>query len=415
MGIPRPLLQDIVNTIIDELEDDITTLKQCALVSRLCLPSSRKYLFSSIHLDDETKCQALYEVLNNNSHLARYVRRLHIYCGGRLYQPTHHPYLGFGIEPTPLISLLRIICWVESVTIDWISWPVLPVAFRMALLDILKSPNITHVNFSSTFCFPINSIAELAHIQALSLANMSFEMSSPKPNSLTLERDPRIMVLKTLSFDAVSAVSLAELLRRSMLDISNLRRLLLKDTDTMPSLAVVHKIMHAAAPSLEELIFYTGKIAFLCNQRALITMYIVESMNPRQLDFVLTPNLRAVHVEAPFAWFSSPDPLLWLVDALEGTPGAGILQRIHIVIWFASGSYSCGIIRRAEICEYGVWGDLDRILSSGRFSNLDEVTITLKNPPALLDKDGDAVRRLQIYIEESMPSLRRAGRVLRVV
>ncbi|KAJ7174757.1 hypothetical protein C8R46DRAFT_1081690 [Mycena filopes] len=55
---------ELVDSILDHLKEDKPTLLVCALVSRSWVPRSRRYRFSSIHLDlDFSRTQKLHKLL----------------------------------------------------------------------------------------------------------------------------------------------------------------------------------------------------------------------------------------------------------------------------------------------------------------------------------------------------------------
>ena len=72
-----PLLIDIVEIIIDFLQDDPESLKQCCLVSKLCVARTRKYLFYHVHFRDPERFNVWKKIfLDHASSPAIYTRCL---------------------------------------------------------------------------------------------------------------------------------------------------------------------------------------------------------------------------------------------------------------------------------------------------------------------------------------------------
>jgi hypothetical protein len=59
--------QDIVDRILDELQDDTSTLKICSLVSRSFLPTCRRHIYSTLDLlrTDPVKCSAQVKIMEH--------------------------------------------------------------------------------------------------------------------------------------------------------------------------------------------------------------------------------------------------------------------------------------------------------------------------------------------------------------
>ena len=82
------LPSELMGAIIDEvgLKGDITTLKQCALVSKDFVYQAQKYLFHTIDLDRRLPWKKYYQgfhrLLSASPHIGEYVRSLHLGDGG---------------------------------------------------------------------------------------------------------------------------------------------------------------------------------------------------------------------------------------------------------------------------------------------------------------------------------------------
>jgi len=80
MPIPH-LPPEIIDYIVDFLHDDQTTLKECCLVSKSCVPRTRRYLFAGIKIRSERDIRLWAKLSQGDENsLARHTRTLSIYC-----------------------------------------------------------------------------------------------------------------------------------------------------------------------------------------------------------------------------------------------------------------------------------------------------------------------------------------------
>jgi hypothetical protein len=66
--------QDVLESIVDKLQDDIDILKACAVVSHAFLTPSRRHLFFSIRLDNPTTSRRLCNLFTIRSEIALELR-----------------------------------------------------------------------------------------------------------------------------------------------------------------------------------------------------------------------------------------------------------------------------------------------------------------------------------------------------
>ncbi|KAF8072309.1 hypothetical protein FPV67DRAFT_1667734 [Lyophyllum atratum] len=83
--LPAQIPQDVLDSIIDQLSnlEDISTLRQFAVVSRACLSPVRQRLFSAISLAhptqrNEKQCERLCEVLSDHPNILHYIKKLRV-------------------------------------------------------------------------------------------------------------------------------------------------------------------------------------------------------------------------------------------------------------------------------------------------------------------------------------------------
>lgn len=86
---PNAFAQELIDLVLNELREDIPTLRSCLLVSRAFVPTSRIHLFSRIRLEPPqgpnvrkpNRCQSFYNLLTTSPHLSSYVKHLEIIEG----------------------------------------------------------------------------------------------------------------------------------------------------------------------------------------------------------------------------------------------------------------------------------------------------------------------------------------------
>jgi hypothetical protein len=129
---PTSVPQDIIETIIDELRDDLRTLTTCALVSHTFRPQSQKHIFSRITLliYRNRRIQQINDILSIHPELALYVRHLRISLGRT---PDH-----------TLARTVRMLTQIRSLHFGWlgssVGWEKYPVDVKSAILDLFYLP-----------------------------------------------------------------------------------------------------------------------------------------------------------------------------------------------------------------------------------------------------------------------------------
>ena len=73
-----PLVYEVVVGIIDQLQDDIQALRNCALTCRQFRPRSRFHVLTRIRLNRKDQLESLYELLDRESFLGGFIRSVAI-------------------------------------------------------------------------------------------------------------------------------------------------------------------------------------------------------------------------------------------------------------------------------------------------------------------------------------------------
>lgn len=197
-----PFPQELVDLVVDNLEDDISSLEACSLTSRAFLASSRRYQFSEIELlglpksdqpetraQKQTLCDKFHALITNSPHIAPLVKGLTIEEGDE----------GWLTKRSPLPLVLRQLVNLEDISVGQgghdIVWSKLPHRVRESLLDIIHSPKLESVTLMSieelphpSKLFPVVEGSSLYHIMLL---GVTFEdetgNSAGSPLSFPLE------------------------------------------------------------------------------------------------------------------------------------------------------------------------------------------------------------------------------------
>jgi hypothetical protein len=171
--------------------DDVDTLLQCASVSRPFLHSSRKWLFSDIHLQNAEQCERLYPILVQNPHIQSFIRSLTVlkkdhyvegYNGlGPGYFKTNRWLLNDASSPSlPLILCLPLHCLKSFSFIsspNFTSWKDLSSDLRTALRNIMCLPSITKLHISALQDISIPFLSNLNHVKYLVLDKVLWDVS----------------------------------------------------------------------------------------------------------------------------------------------------------------------------------------------------------------------------------------------
>lgn len=117
------LPSELIEAIIEEvgMKDDVTTLKQCALVSKDFVYQAQKHLFRTIDLDRRLPrkkyYQRFYRLLSASPHIGKYVRELHLGDGGEEDFGTDESWITTTTKTLP--TMLQLLPRVE---VFWLSF-----------------------------------------------------------------------------------------------------------------------------------------------------------------------------------------------------------------------------------------------------------------------------------------------------
>ncbi|KAJ7450855.1 hypothetical protein FB451DRAFT_1410179 [Mycena latifolia] len=150
-----PIPQELVDLIVDNLQDDISTLRCCSLTARAFVSSSQRHIFRKIQIipppvdNSQSSCQKLYKLLSSSPHVAPLVEDLTI-----VLEP-HTTWIMTGRTLSLVLPLLnpKRISLVENAPPGWnscgkfsMNWNKLGRTLKYALSDAFSSPRFESVH-----------------------------------------------------------------------------------------------------------------------------------------------------------------------------------------------------------------------------------------------------------------------------
>ncbi|KAK7052923.1 hypothetical protein VNI00_004243 [Paramarasmius palmivorus] len=263
------LPQELFDAILDifHCSQDIQSLRECALTARCFLPSTRRLIFRTIHLQDilsedgrAKNTEQFEKLLKSSPHLAEYMTELILDIQGKIHR--------FDERKLPLPFILSRLENLEKITMgkNWM-FPALSAALLDALLDAIIAPRIRAIVMDR---LDFNNIADLiafcewtagsSGIQELSFRH--FRTPDRRPADRVLTRLPRRAAAPTpLNLRTFAVTHKAEEVKailewatssRSCLRFTDLRSLTLGDL-TEASFIHLLRILDAAKDTLTHL------------------------------------------------------------------------------------------------------------------------------------------------------------------
>ncbi|KAF7338782.1 hypothetical protein MSAN_02200700 [Mycena sanguinolenta] len=197
------LPQELVDAILDNISDDLPTLKACSLVASLFTHSARTHIYRKIEISplssSGNSCRKFYELLSSSPDIAPLVKNLLIVSNGLFPTDAEECRRGkLGFEPDTsrtlplvlpcLVNLTRI-SLVEHPPNPWIktacsmNWRAMNEDSKSALAAVFSSPRLEAVHFRG---FAIESPRQLLSLfsEAVALKEMSLSrmyFTSPEP------------------------------------------------------------------------------------------------------------------------------------------------------------------------------------------------------------------------------------------
>ncbi|KAF7343249.1 hypothetical protein MVEN_01756700 [Mycena venus] len=229
--------QELVDIIMDNLDDDIPSLKSCSLAARTFVSSAQIQIFRKIEITPPThplslssSCQKLYKLLTSSPHLAPLVDELCIVlvgsetsfeydADGQYLEDRHVTWIMSGRKTLALILALldlKRISLVENAPVDWNSygqfsmkWNELGGHLKSELSRIFSSPGLESVHLRGIVVESpyqlLSLFSEATSLKEMSLSRVYFtkrwDQRDPWPESQTWQPQLRSLLLSDIASD----------------------------------------------------------------------------------------------------------------------------------------------------------------------------------------------------------------------
>ncbi|KAJ6455457.1 hypothetical protein C8R45DRAFT_1082499 [Mycena sanguinolenta] len=196
---PMRVPQELIHLIVDNLHDDIPSLKSCSLTARAFVSSAQTYLFNKVEIlppkkrdDQDSPCRKFHNLLTSSPHIASLVDELEVVLvgsetsfayneDGDYLEERHVPWVMSGTTLPLVLSLidLKRISLVENSPWEWngvgdfsMNWNHLGRSLKAALTAVFSSPKLESVRLRGIV---VESPAQLLSLfsEATSLKEMS--------------------------------------------------------------------------------------------------------------------------------------------------------------------------------------------------------------------------------------------------
>ncbi|KJA20412.1 hypothetical protein HYPSUDRAFT_43293 [Hypholoma sublateritium FD-334 SS-4] len=356
------LPSELIEAIIEEVgaKDDITTLKQCALVSKDFVYEAQKVLFRKIDLDRRLPRKKYYQrfhrLLSASPHIGEYVRELHLGDGGEEDFGTDESWITTAKSlPATLQLLPRVEDFSLSFNAELTSWKSLPADLRSSLSALFRRPALQRVALEFITRFPPQLLMALGQVRTLSLSCV--EVDALGAVAVDAEYRARwTMRLENLFLRGTSPATIRVIAGAlAGARTPTLRRLALTPTFEEGFADAASELITRSGEDLETL-EWLPSIHFSASSGT-INLALLQQL--RTLRFSVS--FRKSHVHGPF-----PE-VLRLLDALTGAAPRSPVTHIEI---------DCHCVR-VQSGIGAVWRPLDEMLARAAFAGLAELRVRM--------------------------------------
>lgn len=180
-SIPIPL--DIIGSIIEQLHDDLDTLKSIAFVSRSFRLFTQRHLFKKIRLKiayrsptDRERAQRLQAFFASNPTLALYVRDFALDITDLSHPQTMTYPQSIHISDTVLPAIFDALKRLRRFSLCGL-WIPQTRRWKTVILDLCRSPELRDLDLCGIESFPIVEIRQLRQLRRLAFSNCSLSPS----------------------------------------------------------------------------------------------------------------------------------------------------------------------------------------------------------------------------------------------
>jgi len=264
---PKPRLpQELMETIIDLLSEDFSTLRACALACWRLLPACRKHIFGDLAIGSATTSNSgairnALKFFTTHPHITPYITSLRL-IDGDFQTSFHSRKAGWISREQSLSTMLNELCnlkklFIES-TFHPINWTHLPASTQKAFRQLFDLRILTHLALVMVDNFPIAAIRNLCSLQYLQMRCVSLKISEehgscneylpPRLRGLTIVDHGRsFSLLAVLLLDpAIAGLDFSGLLQLSITTYGEFDRY-------KEDIAVINMLLQLSSDSLTEL------------------------------------------------------------------------------------------------------------------------------------------------------------------
>ncbi|KAJ7859100.1 hypothetical protein B0H13DRAFT_2356215 [Mycena leptocephala] len=249
------LPQELIDIIVDNLHDDILSLKSCSLTARTFVRSARTRIFNKIEIappsnptSSNNPCQKLHRLLTSSPQIAPLVNELCIVLvgsetsfeydsDGQYLEDRHITWIMARSRLSlilPLLDLKRI-SLVENAPVDWnsygefsMNWTKMGRQLKSALADVFSSPRLEYVHLRGIVVESprqlLSLFSEATSLKEMSLSRLYFtqrwDQREPWP-----ETEPWRPQLRSLLVAEMSSDPFCRYLINPRIDLSHIRSL----------------------------------------------------------------------------------------------------------------------------------------------------------------------------------------------
>lgn len=351
MSLPH-LSQELIDSILDHLQDDIRALTKCALVSQSFLPTAQRHLFATLDLDTSQHgartCEKLLNALSLNPCLAQYIETLNL----RLYSDSTG---GSQVLINTLSALqhLRSISLRSSSSDPGRQWTCLPRELQSALLARLQHSGMTAASITGFRGFPLDIFMHCRHLKHLAIEGVLF---SPSEHGLGRSSDVAPSEGPSGRLESLSGGEWET-------GAGSTRALILFLTDQKSSLRLTHlKCFAAAVRSNADCSSFQNVIHIAARSLEDLTLSIhckATSLPGPPIDISSLTCLKRIALTV-FEDLRSPR---WLLSLLGTAPACSQIHEVALTVLFSNFDDSA-------------WGEIDRTLAlAPQFSNVRKVIL----------------------------------------
>jgi len=184
--LPLELYELIIDSLAEDGDTELTTIRTCSFVSRTFLPLTRKHIFASVVINNpfpneycpSRSLEAFVNLIERNPEIGEFIRKIEFYIDDDDI-----------MFPTPRMSILGKLTRLKSLCIyagylwrtkKWFMHPV--------LLRLMQLPSLSDLKLHSIKGFPLIDLIHTSGLRNLAIHNTCFSDNNVPPSTAPLPR-----------------------------------------------------------------------------------------------------------------------------------------------------------------------------------------------------------------------------------